>query len=128
MSELQDLAVRRRLMSETEPVEPVALRPWSPVDGPVPRVWTWPAGDRPALAVWSCGAWRFAPVTSRHDYADGRVVYQVAIDLDGSTSVRSRLYEWPQPGLRVARRPVSKPSDSGPPVLAVRRRPAIDAA
>ncbi|MGW6973761.1 hypothetical protein [Streptomyces sp. NPDC054952] len=52
----------------------------------------------------------------------------MAIDLDGSTSVVSRLYEWPQPGLRVARRPVSKPSDSGPLVLAVRRRPAIDAA
>ncbi|MER6522050.1 hypothetical protein ABT246_35030 [Streptomyces sp. NPDC001553] len=65
---------------------------------------------------------------SRQDHADGRTVYQVAIDLDGSTSVRSRLYAWPQPGLRVARRPVSKPSASGPPILAGRRRPAIDAA
>ncbi|WP_329438804.1 hypothetical protein OG906_34110 [Streptomyces sp. NBC_01426] len=115
-------------MSADEPVEPVALRPWGPQDGPAPRVWTWPAGDRPALAVWSCGAWRFAPVKSRQDHADGRVVYQVAIDADGSTSVLSRLYQWPQPGLRVARRSVSAPSDSGPPVLAVRRRAAIDAA
>lgn len=47
-------------------------------------------GDRPALAVWSCGAWRFAPVKARQDHADGRTVYQVAIDLDGSTSVLSR--------------------------------------
>ncbi|MCX5078727.1 hypothetical protein OHA84_00845 [Streptomyces sp. NBC_00513] len=108
--------------------EPVALRPWGPQDGPAPRVWTWPAGDRPPLAIWSCGAWRLAPVKARQDHAGGRTVYQVAIDLDGSTSVVSRLYEWPQPGLWVARRPVLKPSDSGPPVLAGRRRPAIDAA
>ncbi|WP_392900454.1 hypothetical protein [Streptomyces sp. LN699] len=65
---------------------------------------------------------------SRQDHADGRTFYQVAVDLDGTTSVVPRLYEWPQPGLRVARRPVSKPADSGPPVLAGRRRPAIDAA
>ncbi|WP_329438732.1 hypothetical protein OG906_34340 [Streptomyces sp. NBC_01426] len=32
-----------------DPVEPVALRPWGPQDGPAPRVWTWPAGDRPVL-------------------------------------------------------------------------------
>ncbi|MFD9419489.1 hypothetical protein ACFWC9_32955 [Streptomyces goshikiensis] len=50
----------------------------------------------------------------------------MAVDLDGSTSVVSRLYEWPQEGLRVARRSWSDPSDSGRPTLARRDR-AIDA-
>lgn len=109
--------------------EPVESRPWRPKDGPEPKVWSWPAGDRPALYVWSTGAWRFAPVMARHDWPDGRVVYQVAVDLDGSTSVVSRSYAWPQPGLRLARRSGSQPSDSGPPTLADGpRQRAIDAA
>ncbi|MET9324999.1 hypothetical protein ABZX75_33380 [Streptomyces sp. NPDC003038] len=65
---------------------------------------------------------------SRQDGADGRIVYQVVVDLDGSTSGVARLYAWPQPGLRVARRSSSQPSDSGPPVLAGSRGGAIDSA
>lgn len=113
-------------MSMAELTEPAESRPWRPEDGAASRVWTWPAGDRPALFVWSCGKWRYAPVMARQDRADGRTVYQVAVDLDGSTSVVSRSYAWPQPGLRVARRSWSQPSDCGPPVLA-RRGHAIDA-
>ncbi|MFF3327775.1 hypothetical protein [Streptomyces sp. NPDC002889] len=39
---------------------------------------------------------------ARQDWADGRVVYQVAVDLEGTTKVTARLYAWPQPGLRIA--------------------------
>ncbi|MEU2395094.1 hypothetical protein [Streptomyces sp. NPDC007369] len=116
-------------MSTTEPLtEPIETRPYrAGEDGPAPRVWAWPPGDRPALFVWSAGAWRYAPVMSRQDWSDGRVIYQVAVDLDGSTSVVSRRYEWPQPGLRVAHRSESQPADSAPPVLAKMGR-TIDAA
>ncbi|MCX4539137.1 hypothetical protein [Streptomyces sp. NBC_01565] len=55
---------------------------------------------------------------ARQDRADGRTVYQVAVDLDGSTSVVPRSYAWPQLGLRVAHRSWSQPSDCGPPILA----------
>ncbi|RSS94271.1 hypothetical protein EF903_06960 [Streptomyces sp. WAC05292] len=102
-----------------ELTEPVENRPWRSEDGPRPTVWSWPAGDRPALYVWSRGRWRYAPVHARQDWQD-RTVYQVAVDLDGSTSVVARSYTWPQPGLRVAHRSRSQPSSSGPPVLAAR--------
>ncbi|MEU8434562.1 hypothetical protein AB0F18_16885 [Streptomyces sp. NPDC029216] len=107
--------------------EPVESRPWRPESGPRPRVWSWPAGDRPALWVWSCGAWRYGVVMAKHDYADGRVIYKVAVDLDGATSTVSRFYAWPQPGLRRAHGSGSEPSDSGPPILAPRRR-SVDSA
>jgi hypothetical protein len=45
----------------------------------------------PALRVWSRGRWRWATVTARQDWADGRTVYQVHVDLGGSTSVTTRL-------------------------------------
>ncbi|MEV7512034.1 hypothetical protein AB0O57_29170 [Streptomyces sp. NPDC091201] len=111
-----------------EIAEPLECRPWQPEDGPAPTVWSWPAGDRPALWVWSRGDWRYAAVQARHTYPDGSVIYQVAIDCDGSTSVVSRSYPWPQPGLRPARTSKSEPSSSGPPTLTRGRGPAVDAA
>ncbi|MBY8868717.1 hypothetical protein [Streptomyces sennicomposti] len=90
--------------------EPEPARPWRPEDGPEPVVWTWPKGDRPALAVWSAGRWRYAPVMARQDWPDGTVRYQVEVDLFGDTSVRSRTYQWPQPGLRTAHRSCSAPA------------------
>ncbi|MGW7090026.1 hypothetical protein ACWGH2_41955 [Streptomyces sp. NPDC054871] len=92
------------MSSEAIP-EPVEARPWRPEDGPEPDVTTWPSGSRPALSVWSRGAWRHAPVTARQVWADGRVFYQVTVDLRGNLAVSARTYEWPQPGLRVAERP-----------------------
>lgn len=92
--------------------EPEPARPWRPEDGPRPQVWTWPRSDRPALRVWSAGAWRYAPVLARQDWADGAVYYQVSVDLLGDTRVGTRLYRWPQPGLRVARSSGSEPSQS----------------
>ncbi|MEU4932077.1 hypothetical protein AB0G54_37180 [Streptomyces yokosukanensis] len=90
-------------MSTAEEIpEPVTARPWRREDGPRPKVTTWPPGRRPALAVWSAGAWRTAPVMARQDWADGRVFYQVEVDLRGDTLVSCRMYQWPQPGLRVA--------------------------
>ncbi|GAA4759447.1 hypothetical protein GCM10023329_00240 [Streptomyces sanyensis] len=68
--------------------------------GPRRRCGPWPPGDRSTLKVWSHGAWRYAPVRARQDFPDGRVVYQVDIDLRGDTSVTTRSYAWPQPGLR----------------------------
>ncbi len=67
---------------------------------PPPAVRTWPPGDCPALKVWSLGAWRYAPVRARQDCPDGRVVYQVDVDLRGDASVTTRSCAWPQPGLR----------------------------
>ncbi|MFE6522282.1 hypothetical protein [Streptomyces sp. NPDC057794] len=90
--------------------EPQPARPWRPEDGPQPEVWTWPAGDRPALEVWSGGRWRYAPVRQRQNWADGTVRYQVEVDLDGSRSVRTRTYQWPHEGLRVAHASGSQPS------------------
>ncbi|MGP3638234.1 hypothetical protein ACTU45_33810 [Streptomyces sp. 24-1644] len=77
--------------------------PWNPATGaPLPVVWCWPPGARPALLVRTAGQWRYAPVQTRQDYADGRHVYLVAVNLDGATTVTVRRYAWPQPGLRVA--------------------------
>ncbi|MFD4933365.1 hypothetical protein [Streptomyces virginiae] len=108
----------------TAPAEPVESRPWNG-HGQEPTVWTWPAGDRPALYVWSLNQWRYARVHARQDWPDGKIVYQVAVDLDGSTTTVSRSYPWPQPGLRRAHGSQSAPSDSAPPVLTSRRRAAV---
>lgn len=94
-------------MSE-EVAEPEQARPWRAEDGPQPRVQTWSNSERPALRVWSCGAWRWAGVIARQDWPDGRVAYQVEIDAAGTTSVRTRAYWWPQPGLRVAHIPTAR--------------------
>lgn len=37
-------------------------------------------------------------------WVEGSAVYQVLVDLDGSTTVTVRLYRWSQPGLGVAHR------------------------
>ncbi|MFH9590721.1 hypothetical protein ACH4LS_36980 [Streptomyces luteogriseus] len=92
-------------MSAEQIPEPVESRPWRPDDGPRPRVKTWPPGNRPALAVWAHGKWRYAPVQARQDWADGTIHYQVEVDLRGDTAVSTRKYRWPQPGLRAMRRP-----------------------
>ncbi|MFI7142894.1 hypothetical protein ACIBQ5_35885 [Streptomyces massasporeus] len=92
-------------MSVEEIPEPVPARPWRREDGPEPKVTTWPTGNRPALAVWSHGRWRYAPIMARQDWADGRVFYQVEVDLLGDTTIRARLYQWPQPGLRAEHGP-----------------------
>ncbi|MFI7415295.1 hypothetical protein ACIBU0_42345 [Streptomyces sp. NPDC049627] len=90
--------------------EPEPARPWRPSDGPEPEVSTWPPGDRPALEVWSAGKWRYAAVTARQDWADGTIRYQVLVDLLGDTTVTSRTYQWPQPGLRRCHGSGSQPS------------------
>ncbi|MET7573343.1 hypothetical protein ABZT04_33335 [Streptomyces sp. NPDC005492] len=90
--------------------EPEPARPWRPEDGPPPEVWTWPNSDRPALKVWSAGAWRYAQVMARQNWADGTVRYQVEVDLRGDTMVTVRTYQWPQPGLRKGYDSGSQPS------------------
>ncbi|MFK0279485.1 hypothetical protein ACIQVL_03290 [Streptomyces sp. NPDC090499] len=90
--------------------EPEPARPWRPEDGPRPEVWTWPNRDRPALEVWSAGAWRHAPVMARQNWPDGTVRYQVEVDLRGDTMVTINTYQWPQPGLRKGYDSGSKPS------------------
>ncbi|MGW2496202.1 hypothetical protein ACWCV2_17090 [Streptomyces pseudogriseolus] len=90
--------------------EPEPSRPWRTEDGPPPEVWTWPLGDRPALRVWSAGAWRYASVRARQDWPDGTVRYQVEVDLRGDTTMVTRTYVWPQEGLRVAHGSGAEPS------------------
>jgi hypothetical protein len=82
--------------------EPEQSPPWRSEEGPAPTVWTWPTGDRPGLFVRANGRWRYASVLSRHVYADGRESVQVAVDLEGSTTVTTRSYWWPQEGLKPA--------------------------
>lgn len=86
---------------------PVAeeARPWRrEQDGARPQVATWPNTDLPALWVRSSAGWRYAQICARQIWADGSVYYQVEVDLRGDTTVTTtRLYWWPQPGLRMAR-------------------------
>ncbi|MEU2380348.1 hypothetical protein [Streptomyces misionensis] len=94
-------------MSSEDVPEPVEARPWTAEDGPWPAVTVYPAADRPALWVWSAGRWRRGEVYARQiwrpsaRWPQGRLVYQVSVDLRGDALVRLALYEWPQPGLRV---------------------------
>lgn len=97
-------------VSDTPVPDAVPARPWRPEDGPRPQVWTWPPTDRPALRVMSGGRPRRAEVIAKQVWADGSVYYQVTVDLYGDTTVRTLLYRWPQPGLRVARRSLAQPS------------------
>lgn len=53
------------------------------MDVPRPEVRVYPRVGRPILWVYVQGAWRFAPVTARHDWADGRIVYQCEVRLRG---------------------------------------------
>ncbi|GAA3015319.1 hypothetical protein [Streptomyces fulvorobeus] len=88
----------------------VERQPWQPTDGPAPTVRCWPPAAQPALYVRSGGRWRYAPVHARHEYPDGTVAYQAAVDLHGDTSVTVRLYPWPQPGLRRAHGAPDRPA------------------
>ncbi|MER5757331.1 hypothetical protein [Streptomyces sp. NPDC002088] len=110
-------------MSDTsDPIpELVPARPWRREDGPEPKVTTYPHLGGPALAVWSHGAWRWAPVMARQDWADGRIFYQVSVNLDGTSSVTVRLYQWPQPGLRIAQPPTAHTSGDNLPAPPGRR-------
>lgn len=110
-------------MSVEEIPEAAPARPWRREDGPPPRVRTWPPGNRPALLVRSAGRWRRARVTARQDWADGRVIYQVEVDLLGDATVTHRLYQWPQPGLRAVREPAAStgPDRGGMPRAPLRR-------
>ncbi|WP_326844560.1 hypothetical protein OHB33_41165 (plasmid) [Streptomyces sp. NBC_01558] len=94
----------------TDLEDPVEAQPWREGDGPQPSVWTWPLTDPPALWVRQNGSWRWAPVTARQDWPDGRVAYQVLIDTDGTTSKSHRTYWWPHNGLRVAHRSAADPT------------------
>lgn len=90
--------------------DPVEARPWRESDGQAPTVWTWPLTDPPALWVRQNGSWRWAPVTARQDWPDGRTAYQVLIDTDGTTSKSHRTFWWPHEGLRVAHRSATEPT------------------
>ncbi|MEU6965133.1 hypothetical protein [Streptomyces chrestomyceticus] len=73
--------------------EPEQAPPWREGDGPRPRVSCWPAGARPALYVTlrrgGRAEERYAPVTARHDYQDGRVAYHVEIKVVDGTVHRA---------------------------------------
>ncbi|GGX55600.1 hypothetical protein [Streptomyces noursei] len=87
-------------MSEHE--EPEQAPPWRPEHGEAPTVWSWPAGDRPALRVLIDGQWVYTPVRARHTWPDVRCAYHVDLVLPGETSAVHRAYWWPQEGrLRV---------------------------
>lgn len=83
---------------------------WREGDGPRPAVWTWPLTDPPALWVRQNGMWRWAAVTARQDWSDGRTAYQVLIGTDGTTSKSHRTFWWPNEGLRVAHRSSAEPT------------------
>ncbi|MEU3760973.1 MULTISPECIES: hypothetical protein [Streptomyces] len=73
-------------------------------------MWTWPLADPPVLWLRSRGRWRWATVRARQNWADGRVAYQVLVDLDGSAAMVTRAYWWPQQALWVAHRSASPAS------------------
>ncbi|MFF9171761.1 MULTISPECIES: hypothetical protein [unclassified Streptomyces] len=59
---------------------------------------------------------------ARQDWADGRVFYQVHVDLLGDARVSHRTYQWPQPGLRAVHGPQHRPApDTGSMPRAPRR-------
>lgn len=90
------------MSSTTDPADAEEAPPWRPEDGPAPIVTTWPRAARPALKIRVKGTWRYASVTARQEWANGRVAYQVELDADGSTAVTQRTFWWGQPGVRFA--------------------------
>lgn len=92
--------------------EPIEVRPWDESQGPAPRATVYPRGGEPALWVRAGGGWRYAVVRQRSDWADGRVVYHVAVSLDGVSTVR-RAYWWGQPGVRIAHGPGDRRYSAG---------------
>lgn len=90
--------------------EPEQAPPWRPEHGTPPRRTHYDVFHRPALWVRVDGRERLMQVTTRLDYADGRVAYQGDIrlpDLGDPARVAGywRAYWWPQPGIRVAYAP-----------------------
>ncbi len=84
-------------------------RPWSG-QGPEPTVWCWPYGKEPVMRVFAAGQWQQATVRARQDWPDGRIVYQLTGDLRGTGGIHMSTYQWPQPGLRPARRGLVPPT------------------
>ncbi|MFZ3562789.1 hypothetical protein [Streptomyces sp. BH055] len=86
-----------------ESQEPAQAPPWRSDMGPEPAVFTWPHGDRPAMWVQIGPVWRYAPVTGKFEWGDGRVSYAVEVALGerGSSRVH-RAYWWPSARLRPA--------------------------
>ncbi|MGW1800017.1 hypothetical protein ACWCQN_29695 [Streptomyces sp. NPDC001984] len=110
-------------MSDTGSIpESTPARPWRRDDGPEPKVTVYPRVGGPVLEVFSHGAWRWAPVAARQDWADGRVFYQVSVRLTDTTGGTRRLYQWPQPGLRIAERPTATTDGDGWPTPPPKRR------
>ncbi|MFD5634819.1 hypothetical protein ACFWJM_11860 [Streptomyces sp. NPDC127077] len=91
--------------------DPVEARPWREGDGPKPKVRSWPPTDPPALWMRQNVTWRWATVTARQDWPDGRTAYQVLIDTDGTTATSHRAYWWPHEGLRIAHRSAAEPTN-----------------
>lgn len=83
-------------MSEHDAPDAEEARPWRPSDGPGPAVRVFPYGQQPMMRVRAQRKWHTCTVLARYDYADGRTVYQVDIDLviDGQRAGTTRSYLW----------------------------------
>lgn len=76
-------------------VEAVEVPPWDPGQGPPPVVKTFPGRERPFLWVFVETVWRSAVVQARHTYADGRVAYEVELQLSSAgPGLVVRAYWW----------------------------------
>ncbi|MFF7365399.1 hypothetical protein [Streptomyces sp. NPDC008125] len=79
---------------------PLERQPWSPEQGPPPRVTAYPAGRRPGMYVWNGTTWVHCSVEARHDWPDGEITYMVSGPLAGAPGhIVIRTYVWPH-GLR----------------------------
>lgn len=80
----------------TEQQSAVEARPWRSEDGPEPAVTVYRRGAQPLLDVFAEGRWRRCSVLARQNWADGRVAYQVEIQLvrDGVEGMFVRAYWW----------------------------------
>ncbi|MFC5144309.1 hypothetical protein [Streptomyces aureoversilis] len=86
-------------MTEPESVDAKEAPSWTE-EQPWPRIRTWPPAELPALYVRVDGRWRHCWVVARHTYADGRVAYQVDIDLPEYDGRVNRLYWWDPRAMR----------------------------
>lgn len=76
---------------------------WSATMGPPPRMHVWKYGCEPLMRIRVAGVWRRATVGARATWADGRVSYQVTINLpypDGSPRNYLRHYWWDPKAMR----------------------------
>ncbi|MET7745982.1 hypothetical protein [Streptomyces sp. NPDC005385] len=79
----------------TPPEDAIEARPRRESDGPRLEVWTWLLSDPPALWLRQKATWRWASVTARQDWPDGRIAYQVLIDTNGTTSKSTTRHDSP---------------------------------